>query len=269
MKNKTFERVKKLLSPYKKTIIIVTIISLIINVCEIVKPYLIKVAIDDYLSKGVYINGSITITMIGLVYIVMVIIGNILDFIARTTTNMMGEDALYNLRNKLFRFTQYVNIPFHDKTPSGKLYVRITNDIEDISNLFKEIVTTILKDIILIIAIISIMVYFSYKLSMLSFIVIPFVILFSFIITAILNKIYDYSKVIRTKLNTFLAESIYGIKVIKIFNRQREKQAECEKLTVEFAKQREKGRSARRIITRFNINTRELRNFDNCLGLYK
>ena len=241
MKNKTFERLKKLISPYKKTIIIVTIISLIINVCEIVKPYLIKVAIDDYLSKGVFKSGAITINMIGIAYIGIVILGNLLDFIATTTTNMMGEDALYNLRNKLFKFTQYANIPFHDNTSSGKLYVRMTGDIEDISNLFKEIVTTILKDIILIVAIMGIMIYFSYKLSLLAFIVIPFVILFSFIITKALNKIFDYAKLIRTRLNTFLSESIYGIKVIKIFNRQKEKQKECEKLTKEYANQRIKG----------------------------
>ena len=48
-----------------------------------------------------------------------------------------------------------------------------------------------------------------------------------------MNKIYAKSKEVRTKLNTFLAESIYGIKLIKIFNRQKEKQEECEKYTLE------------------------------------
>lgn len=233
-KTNIFQRIGILIKPHIKTIIVVTILSIIINVGEIVRPYLIKIVIDDYLSLGIYQKGAITIGMIGALYIAIVVIGNILDFIARATTNMMGEDTLYALRNKLYKFTQYVNVPFHDKTSSGKLYVRITNDVEDISTLFKEVITTILKDIVLIIAIVVIMAVINPQLTLAALIVIPFVLLSSVIITRIINKLYDYSKSIRTNLNTFLADSIYGIKLIKIFNRQREKQEECERLTTSF-----------------------------------
>ena len=233
-KTNIFQRIGILIKPHIKTIIVVTILSIIINIGEITKPYLIKIVIDDYLTLGIYQKGAITIGMIGALYIGIVIIGNILDFIASSTTNMMGEDTLYAIRNKLYKFTQYVNVPFHDKTSSGKLYVRITNDVEDISTLFKDVITTILKDIILIIAIIIIMAIINMKLTLASLIVIPFVILSSIIITKLINKLYDYSKIIRTNLNTFLADSIYGIKLIKIFNRQREKQLECESLTTSF-----------------------------------
>lgn len=237
-KNKTLKRILEMARPHKKTIIIVTILSLLISIGELVKPYLIKVVIDDYLSVGVFEKGIITIGMIGAAYIGVVILGNIIDFIASTTTNMMGEDILYTLRNRLYKYTQYANIPFHDRTPAGKLFVRITNDVEDISTLFKDIITTFFKDIVLIIAIAVIMIYFSLQLSLLAFIVIPFVILSSTILTKMLNKIYDKAKSIKTKLNTFLAESIYGSKLIKIFNIQKEKQNECEELTNSFFKSR-------------------------------
>ena len=82
------------------------------------------------------------------------------------------------------------------------------------------------------------MLYLSIKLSLLSFIVIPFVIITSIVLTNILNKIYDVSKIARTNINTFLAESIYGAKLIKIFNIQKEKQQECEDLTQEFIEKR-------------------------------
>ena len=235
-----FQRIGILIKPHIKTIIVVTILAIIINVGEIIKPYLIKVVIDDYLSLGIYKKGAITIGMIGALYIAIVIIGNILDFIARSTTNMMGEDTLYALRNKLYKFTQYVNVPFHDKTSSGKLYVRITNDVEDISTLFKEVITTILKDIILIVVIVVIMFIINIHLTIAALTVIPFVLIASTTITRAINRLYDYSKSIRTHLNTFLADSIYGIKLIKIFNRQREKQAECERLTTAFRNSRKK-----------------------------
>lgn len=234
MKNKTLNRCLKLAKPHMKTIIIVSLLSIIIDILELSRPYLIKVLIDDFLNLGIAQKGFITINIIGITYLLIVIIENILDFISRTKTNIMGEEILYNLRNKLYKYTQEANISFHDKTPAGKLFVRITNDVEDISALFKDVITTFFKDVISIFVIISIMIYFSFKLSILTLTVLPFVIITSIVLTKILNKIYDASKNIRTNLNTFLAESIYGAKLIKIFNIQKEKQEECENLTSEY-----------------------------------
>lgn len=238
MKNKTLHRVFEMAKPHRKTIIIVTLLALVITIIEMFKPYIIKIAIDDYLSKGIYQKGIITIGILGAIYIGIVILGNIIDFISSTATNMMGENVIYSIRNRLFKYTQNASIPFHDKTPAGKLFVRITNDVEDISTLFKDVLTTFFKDIILIIGIVVVMLVLSAKLSMLSFIVIPFIIIFSITLTRLLNKIYSKSKVIKTELNTFLAESIYGSKLIKIFNIQKEKQQECEKYTTDFRNSR-------------------------------
>lgn len=238
MKNKTLSRVLELAKPYKKTIKITSILSLIIGICEIIRPYLMEIAIDEYISKGIFQKGGWTVATIGAIYIGIVLLGNILDFITTTTVNMMGEDAIYTLRNRLFKFTQNTNITFHDKTSAGKLFVRITNDVEDIATLFKDVVSTIAKDVILIFAIAGMMLYFNWKLGLLSFIVVPFIILFSITLTRILHKQYDVSKTIRTGLNTFLAETIYGAKIIKIFNIQKEKQKECETYTKNFARAR-------------------------------
>ena len=238
MKNKTFERCKKIASPHMRTIILVSILSIIIDILELSKPYLVKVVIDDYLSLGIYQKGFISITLIGVIYLAIVVIGNVLDYTTRMKTNIMGEEILYTLRNKLYKYTQDANITFHDKTSSGKLFVRITNDVEDISALFKDVIATIFKDLISILSIIIIMIYFSVKLSLLTFIILPFVIVTSIVLTMILNRIYDASKIVRTNINTFLSESIYGAKLIKIFNIQKEKEDECMELTNEFIKAR-------------------------------
>ena len=238
MKNKTFNRFYKISKPHLKTIFIVSILSIIIDILEITKPYLVKVVIDDFLNLGLAEKGFVSITTIGVIYLVIVILGNVLDYTTRMKTNIMGEEILYTLRNKIYKYTQDANIIFHDKTPAGKLFARITNDVEDISALFKDVIATVFKDIISILLILITMLYFSIKLSLLTFTILPFVIITSIVLTIILNKIYDASKVIRTNINTFLAESIYGAKLIKIFNIQKEKQKECEDLTEEFIRVR-------------------------------
>ena len=269
MKNKTLTRAYNMAKPHIKTILIVSFLSLLIAIIEIVKPYLVEIAIDDYLSKGINQKGLISIQVLGIIYITLVIVGNLIDFISTTTTNMIGEEIIYTIRNKLFKYIQYANIPFHDKTSAGKLFVRLTNDVEDISTLFKDVISTFIKDIIIILAIMGVMIYISIKLSLLAFIVIPFIIITSIIFTNMLNKIYDKAKIIRTNLNTFFAESIYGAKIIKIFNIQNEKQKECKHYTKTFRDERAKERNYT-IFTSWNYDY--IRIFSYCtnyMGMFK
>ena len=231
MTQKTIERFKKMVKPYKKTILIVTLMALFIDICELVKPYLLEQVMDKYLPEKLYIYNNISITTIAVIYILIVIIGNIVDYINRITTNNMGEKVMYNLRNQLYKYIEKSNVTFHDKTPSGKLYVRVTSDTEDVYALFSEVITTFPKDIIIILGLLTMMIYMSIQLSAINILIIPLLLVVTITISKILKKIFNRSKEYRTVLNTFLAESIYGIKLIKIFNRQKEKQEECEENT--------------------------------------
>lgn len=240
MKNKTLKRIYEMLKPNAKAILIIIILSIFINIGEVVKPYLIKVVLDDYLTAGLYQKGILTIGMIGAIYIFIVLIGNILNFIVTTSTNMMGENVIYSIRNKLYKYIEHANISFHEKTKAGALFVRITNDVEDISTLFKDVISTLPKDIIMLAIFLTMMMVLDFKLALLAFLVLPIVVFSSFVIAYVNKKAEIKSKKIKTKLNTFLAESIYGVKLIKIFNRQREKQKECEKLCDDYYKSRVK-----------------------------
>lgn len=231
MKEKTLKRFKIMVKPYKKTIIIVTLMALFIDVCELVKPFLLEQVMDKYLQDKLYVYNGISIAAIVAFYIIIVIIGNIVDYINRITTNNMGEKVMYNLRNQLYKYIEKANVSFHDKTPSGKLYVRVTSDTEDVYALFSEVITTFPKDLIIIIGLLVMMVYISFQLATINILIIPLLLIVTITISKMLRKIFSRSKEFRTVLNTFLAESIYGIKLIKIFNRQKEKQEECEKNT--------------------------------------
>ena len=231
MKQKTLKRFKIMVKPYKKTIIIVTLMALFIDVCELVKPFLLEQVMDKYLPDKLYVYNGISIAAIVAFYIIIVIIGNIVDYINRITTNNMGEKVMYNLRNQLYKYIEKANVSFHDKTPSGKLYVRVTSDTEDVYALFSEVITTFPKDLIIIIGLLVMMVYISFQLATINILIIPLLLIVTITISKMLRKIFSRSKEFRTVLNTFLAESIYGIKLIKIFNRQKEKQEECEKNT--------------------------------------
>ena len=234
MKNKTFERIKKMVKPYRKTVIFVTILAIIIDILALIKPYIVKILIDDFLKDGVYKNEFWNVSFIGYLYIAIVLLENFLDYFNSTRTNRIGESVVFDLRNKMYEYVEKANIRFHDKIPSGTLFVRIISDIEDVYALFSDVITTFIKDIFIIVGLLCVMIYISYKLSLVSLIIIPLIIIASLILTKLLNKTYSAVKNVRTKMNIFFSESIYGIKLIKIFNRQKEKQDECESITREF-----------------------------------
>ncbi len=238
MRNQTIKRIIKMLKPQYRSIIIISILAIIINLGEIAKPYLVKIAIDDYISLGVWEKGAISIGIIGAIYIAIAIIGEILNFVTTTATSMMGENVVYTLRNKLYKYVQHANIPFHDKTPSGTLFVRITSDVEDITTFFKDVVSTFVKDVVMIVALVIMMFTLDVKLAGICFLMLPALAIISAIITKISKKVREYSKKVKTQLNIFLAESIYGVKLIKIFNRQYEKEKECKELSIKFWKSR-------------------------------
>ena len=96
-KETTIQRIKRMIRPYAKLIIILSIIAIIIDIGEIIKPYLVKIVIDDYLSLGIYQKGAITVTFIGTIYLVIVILGNIAELIVKILTSRMGEDVVYEL----------------------------------------------------------------------------------------------------------------------------------------------------------------------------
>ena len=236
MKKKTFYRVKSMVKPYLKTIIFVTILAIILDVVALAKPFLVKYVINEFMSKGIYSNGAISVFTIGLIYIGLVLFENILEYFNSKKTNMVGESVVFDLRNKLYKYMENANITFHDKVPSGKLFVRIISDCEDVYTLFSDVITTFVKDVLVLIGIIAVMFYLSWKLALISLAIIPLIVLASMIFTKLLNKVYTAVKNERTKVNTFFAESIYGVKLIKVFNRQKEKQDECEKLTTDYLK---------------------------------
>lgn len=235
-RKKTFKRIRSMIKPYKKTVVLVTVLALLIDVLALVKPYLVRVLIDDFLKNGVEQKEFLSVSIIAYIYIGLILLENFFDYFNSTRTNILGESVVYDLRNKMYSYMEKASIKFHDKMPSGTLFVRIISDIEDVYALFSDVVTTIVKDVFIIVGLIGVMIYISYKLAAVSLIIIPLIIIASLILTKLLNKTYDAVKTVRTRMNIFFSESIYGLKVIKIFNRQKEKKKECEAVTDEFRK---------------------------------
>ena len=229
MKNKTIKRFYEIAKPHLKAFVVIILFSIIIDILAASRPILVKNVIDEFMQNKVEIkefskfgrNFIISVNFIGIMYILIVLIENTLDFFMMKLTSVTGEKIMHETRQKIFSFSQKANVKFHDKTPSGKLFARITSDTEDLAIFFEDVLITLFQDVSYIIVISIIMLRLNWKLSIIVYGVVIICVIITYIFTKKANVAYNLSKNARTKLNTFLAEAIYGAKTIKIFNIQK------------------------------------------------
>ena len=174
MKNKTIKRFYEIAMPHIKAFVIIILFSIIIDILAASRPILVKNVIDEFMQNKVDVkefskfgrNFIISVNFIGIIYILIVLIENTLDFIMMKFTSITGEKIMHEIRQKIFSFSQKANVKFHDKTPSGKLFARITSDTGDLAILFEDVLVTLFQDVSYIIVISIIMLKLNWKLSL-------------------------------------------------------------------------------------------------------
>jgi ATP-binding cassette subfamily B multidrug efflux pump len=224
----------RLSAPYQKQICLACLCVILINAAQLLKPYILKLAIDDFLIKHTAARGLYSLTTLGLFYLLIATGSALLAYTQVNLVNRAGQEIIKNLRGRVFRTIQLLPLSYLDQTSSGRLITRATNDIAEIGDFYTDASINIMKDLILLIGIIYTMLALNWQLALLSFLVIPIMI---FLVTLIKNKIranFFTMKHFIGRINGFMAESLSGMKVIQIFRSEREKEAEFLKLNHEY-----------------------------------
>ncbi|AKI96548.1 ABC transporter ATP-binding protein [Kosmotoga pacifica] len=141
-------------------------------------------------------------------------------------TNYMGQKITHNIRMDLFKHLMRLPMRYFDTTPSGRLSTRIANDTKNLAEFFSSVITSLVKDVVLLVGIIVVMLKMSFYLGTISLLILPLI-----LVSTLVFRYFDriaYRKV-RTRLaiiNAFLAEHISGMSVIQIFNQEKRKAEE-------------------------------------------
>jgi len=173
------------------------------------------------------ISGLTTITF----YMVLTLIGIFfINYGQIIVTSFMGLKITHDLRMFLFKKVLKKKMRFFDTNPSGRLSTRVANDTQNITEFFTNVITSIIKDIVLLAGIIIIMLYLSVELGLISLCILPII-----VVAILVFRYFDriaYRKV-RARvaiINAFLAEHISGISIIKLFNQEKRKEREFDKV---------------------------------------
>lgn len=214
---KIVRRLLTFLKPYKKYIVFAMMLTLITSFITPLRPYLTKIAIDDYIVASDW-NGLLYITI--LLFGLMIFSG-LLRFGLAYLMEWVGQKVLYDLRMKVFNHIQDLSFTFYDKTPVGTLVTRVTNDIEALNKLFSSGIVMIIADFMLIFSIVGFMFYTNVELALISLSILPALIIVSFIFKRKVRKLFRDIRLQVSKMNSFLNETISGIFTVKLFNKEK------------------------------------------------
>ncbi len=226
----SLRRLLKLTLPHIKKIILAAICVLIVNTAQLIKPYILKLVIDDFLINKSPQSGFHSIKAMAFTYFAVVIIGGVFAFSQANLINKAGQEIMKTLRSKVFKTIQLLPLSYLDKTSSGRLITRATNDVESLSEMYTDVIISLFQDIFLLIGIVYAMVTLNVKLALISFSVVPVMFIIVFMLKKKIKSNFAKMKSLIGKINGFMVENISGMRIIQIFNGEREKKNEFLKL---------------------------------------
>ena len=156
-------------------------------------------------------------------YLVLLILGLILNTADTWMLQKMGQKIIYEMREEVFSHIHSLSLNFFNLTPVGKLVTRVSNDTEAIHELFANILVNLFKNIVKIIGYAVVMISIDPKMAGISFLLLPIVGVLTFTFRKFSRRAYQITRNKITDLNTFLSEHISGMKLIQIFAREEEK----------------------------------------------
>jgi len=227
-------RLLKYLRPYRWRVTIALVSIFLKSFADVLGPYLTKVAIDRYLapkaapsstSSGIWSwlspHATTGIAQIAAIYVGLLAFSFLLEFLQTYFMQWTGQKVMFDLRRQIFRHLQHLHVAFFDKNPVGRLVTRVTTDVDALNEMFTSGVVSIFEDLFVLFGILGVMLCMNWKLALITFAVLPFIIYSTKIFRDRVRDSYRRIRVAIARINSYLQEHISGMVVLQLFNRER------------------------------------------------
>jgi subfamily B ATP-binding cassette protein MsbA len=209
-----YRRLLEFIRPYWGKLVVAMICMIFVSALEGGQAYVVKPALDE-----VFINKDAQkLFLLPFVIIVLFLLKGIFNYLQAYLMNFVGLRVVADLRAKLYDHLQTLSLSFFNKTPTGILISRITNDVNLIQASVSNVITGVVKDVFTIISLIFVVFYQNWKLAIIAVIVFPLATLPIKEFGKRLRKFSRRSQEQMGSITTFLHETITGNRIVKAFN---------------------------------------------------
>ena len=203
--------------PYKRSFYLSMFLTVLLALISPMRPYLIQLTVDKYIA-GQLMQMLIIVTI---VQIVMLLVETVMRFYFSYLTNWLGQSVVKDLRVAVYKKIVHLNLAFFDKTPIGTLTTRTINDIEAINDVFSEGLISIIADMLMIVAILGVMFYEDWRLTLISLSPFPVLIIATYVFKESVNKSFYKVRNAVSALNAFVQEHLTGVAIVQAFSAEK------------------------------------------------
>ena len=219
-------RVWTYVRPHRGLIALSLGLLLVVSAVQLAQPWLIKVAIDGPIAHR---------EPAGLVWIVAAFAGLLalefsLRFLQIYVLEKTGQNVVHDLRVQVYTHMQTLSSTFFDRNPVGRLVTRVTTDVETLAEIFSSGVVTLLGDSVKLIGIVVLLFWMDARLAALTVTVLPLLGIVAFFFRFRIRDAFRLVRARVARLNAYLAESLGGITVVQLFQRERANEREFEEI---------------------------------------
>lgn len=159
---------------------------------------------------------------LGLLFLAMLLLSGVCTYGQNLLMVFAGQHMMHDLRMQLFGHLQKMSFSFFDRNPVGRLVTRLTNDIQNLDEMFGSVVMTLVKDAVLLCGILVILLHLRWDLTLVTLAVVPLVVVLFRVFGVQVRSAYREIRAKLAQINSTLNEYLSGIRVIQIFRQERE-----------------------------------------------
>ncbi len=241
MKNKqenqsSLMRLALLMKPHIGKLLICVICVVIVNLAELLKPYVAAIVIDNFLVGDAEQSGLFSITGMGILYFIVAMAGALFSMTQVRLIARISQGILNDMRQKVFNKIMHMPMKLLDRNGTGRLITRATNDVETVNEFYSDVFLNLFKDVFLLAGIMVMMFVLDAKLALVALTGVPLIVLITISLKRVIKRNWKKMKSIIGQINGFMAENISGMRIVQAFNRQKHKLQEFRELNKAYFK---------------------------------
>lgn len=167
----TFKRLWPIIAPFKAGLIAAAATLVFNALADAALIQMLKPLLDDGFGKA----DVGFLRMMSIIVVLLIMVRGVTSFVSTYCLGWVSGKVVMTIRRRLFRHLMYMPVPFFDQNSAGKLLSRITYDSEQVANSSSGSLVTIVREGAYIISLLGVMIYTSWQLSLVLFIIGPII----------------------------------------------------------------------------------------------
>ena len=163
-------------------------------------------------------------------YLAVIVLSSVLFYVHAVLMARTGQLAMRDLRRDVFDHLQSLHLGYFDKHPVGRLVTRASNDVESVQEMFAAGIVALITDLLKMVGFAVMLFVIDARLALMSFLIVPVLAVATVVFRLRVREAFRLVRVRIARINTYLQETVTGMKVVQLFTREARNEAEFESL---------------------------------------